>query len=153
MSKHARETSKSLPVVSKILLSALEPEKSATNNAREFSDEEITDEQIDKTIDQEIYEDDDEEMAETEYDPEEPAGMLKGLQDVDAAVDERMERSTLRLFKGSKAVEGGSDDDSDSDDDIPAISTDSMVPYRSRGGKMSDENQADDTAERSSWFF
>ena len=63
MSKHARETSKSLPVVSKILLSALEPEKSATNNAREFSDEEITDEQIDKTIDQEIYEDDDEEMT------------------------------------------------------------------------------------------
>ena len=44
-------------------LSALEPEKSATNDAGEFSDEEITDEQIDKAIDQEIYEDDDEEMT------------------------------------------------------------------------------------------
>jgi ribosome biogenesis protein BMS1 len=58
---------------------------------------------------------DDADIVEPEYDPEEPAGMLKGLQDVDAAVDERMERSTLRLFKGSKAVEAGSDDESDED--------------------------------------
>ena len=34
-SRHAQETSKSLQ---KIVLSALEPEKSATNNAREFSE-------------------------------------------------------------------------------------------------------------------
>ena len=61
---------------------------------------------------------DDADMMEPEYDPEEPAGMLKGLQDVDAAVDERMERSTLRLFKGSKAVEAGSDDESDDDSDV-----------------------------------
>ena len=46
-----------------------------------------------------------------QYNPSEPAGMLKGLQDVDATVDERMERSTLRLFRGSQAVEAGSDDD------------------------------------------
>jgi ribosome biogenesis protein BMS1 len=66
---------------------------------------------------------DDPEMVDPEYDPTQPAGMLKGLQDVTAAVDERMERSTLRLFKGSKAIEAGSDNDddesenSDSDDE------------------------------------
>eukprot|EP00536_Pseudo-nitzschia_multiseries_P000880 jgi/Psemu1/250023/estExt_Genewise1Plus.C_110096 len=87
--------------------------------------------------------DEDEDMDEPEYNPEEPAGMLKGLQDVDAAVDERMDRSTLRLFKGSKAVEAGSDDDeSDSDDDeVPEISTDSMLPYRVRGDATSGGNQ------------
>ena len=51
----------------------------------------------------------------------------KGLQDVDAAVDERMERSTLRLFKGSKAVEAGSDDNSDSEDEIPYYVHDNLV--------------------------
>ncbi|VEU36696.1 unnamed protein product [Pseudo-nitzschia multistriata] len=89
--------------------------------------------------------DEDEEASEPEYDPEEPAGMLKGLQGVDSAVDERMERSTLRLFKGSKAVEAGSDDDdSDSEDDVPEISTDSMVPYRVRGDSDSDGNRAEE---------
>jgi ribosome biogenesis protein BMS1 len=43
--------------------------------------------------------------------------MLKGLQEVDAGVDERMNRSTLRLFKGSKAVEAGSDEESESDEE------------------------------------
>ena len=90
---------------------------------------------------------DDEEMPEAEYDPKEPAGMLKGLQDVDAAVDERMERSTLRLFKGSKAVEAGSDDDSDSEDEVPAISTDSMVPYRSRSDKVLNGKQVDEDSD------
>mmetsp|Transcript_24586 Transcript_24586/g.51966 ORF Transcript_24586/g.51966 Transcript_24586/m.51966 type:complete len:1176 (+) Transcript_24586:155-3682(+) len=100
--------------------------------------------------------DEDGETSKAEYDPEEPAGMLKGLQDVDAAVDERMERSTLRLFKGSKAVEAGSDDDdSDSEDDVAAISTDSMVPYRVRGEASSDgnrvneDNDSDDGSEES----
>lgn len=55
--------------------------------------------------------------TEPTFDPKEPAGMLKGLQDVDAGVDERMHRSTLRLFKGSNAVEAGSDEESDSDSD------------------------------------
>jgi ribosome biogenesis protein BMS1 len=58
---------------------------------------------------------DDTDIVEPEYNPEEPAGVLKGLQDVDAAVNDRIERSTLRLFKGSKAVEAGSGDDSDDD--------------------------------------
>mmetsp|Transcript_13937 Transcript_13937/g.39120 ORF Transcript_13937/g.39120 Transcript_13937/m.39120 type:complete len:1191 (-) Transcript_13937:87-3659(-) len=88
---------------------------------------------------------------EFDYDPEEPAGMLKGLQDVDAAVDERMERSTLRLFKGSKAVEAGSDDESDSEDEdekdnhqAPKTSSNSMLPYRVRGEAASGGNQVDD---------
>ncbi len=90
----------------------------------------------------------DEEISEPEYDPEEPAGMLKGLQDVDAAVDERMERSTLRLFKGSKAVEAGSDDNSDSEDEIPATSSDSMIPYRSRSDK--DDEEVDENSDSDS---
>ena len=55
--------------------------------------------------------DDEEDDEDQQYNPSEPAGILKGLQDVDATVDERMDRSTLRLFRGSKAVEAGSDDD------------------------------------------
>jgi ribosome biogenesis protein BMS1 len=61
--------------------------------------------------------DDDDEVDEPQYSPSEPAGMLKGLQDVDATVDERMDRSTLRLFRRSKAVEAGSDDDDSDNDD------------------------------------
>jgi ribosome biogenesis protein BMS1 len=55
-----------------------------------------------------------ENAQEPRYDPEEPAGMLKGLQDVGAGVDERMNRSTLRLFKSSKAVEAGSGEEHES---------------------------------------
>ena len=50
-------------------------------------------------------------IIEPEYDPDEPAGMLKGLQDVDDGVDEKIKHSTLRLFKGSKAVPAESDDE------------------------------------------
>jgi len=91
---------------------------------------------------------DNEDIEEPEYDPEEPAGMLKGLQDVDEAVDERMERSTLRLFKGSKAVEAGSDEEEDDDDyddeNIQQISNDA-VPFRMRGdpAEDDDENESD----------
>lgn len=98
---------------------------------------------------------DDEEMSEPEYDPEEPAGMLKGLQDVGhSAVDERMDRSTLRLFKGSEAVEAGSDeDDSDDDEDddgIKEVSTNDMLPFRSRRGidqVNNEENVEDDDSD------
>lgn len=51
---------------------------------------------------------------ESEYDSDTPAGILKSLQDVRDGVDEKMEYSTMRLFKGSKAVKAGnSDDESD----------------------------------------
>mmetsp|Transcript_59864 Transcript_59864/g.147073 ORF Transcript_59864/g.147073 Transcript_59864/m.147073 type:complete len:1195 (+) Transcript_59864:72-3656(+) len=69
---------------------------------------------LEETNDDNETDDDDEDQ---QYNPSEPAGMLKGLQDVDATVDERMDRSTLRLFRGSKAVEAGSDGD-DSDEEF-----------------------------------
>jgi ribosome biogenesis protein BMS1 len=108
-------------------------------------------------------------VVEREYDPEEPAGLLKSLQNVQASVDEKMERSTLRLFKSSKAVEAGSEEDENSDDEeseasdgdsddeemsegdsddekTEAISPDN-VPFRSRITAMQeneDENSDDD---------
>jgi ribosome biogenesis protein BMS1 len=66
----------------------------------------------------------DPQFSDNDFDPEEPAGMLKGLQDVDTGVDERMQRSTLRLFKDSKAVEAGSDDESEEDDDSSSSESD-----------------------------
>jgi len=91
--------------------------------------------------------DDDEQMSDAEYNPEEPAGMLKGLQDVDDAVDEKMDRSTLRLFKGSKAVEAGSDDDDNDDDDdvVKEIYTNGLVPFRSRRVQDIDAKDAGDS--------
>ena len=54
-----------------------------------------------------------------EYDSDAPAGLLKSLQDVRDGVDTKMEYSSMRLFKGSKAVQAAndSDDDDDSDED------------------------------------
>ena len=63
-------------------------------------------------------------IVEPEHDPNEPAGLLKGLQDVENGVDEKMQRSTLRIFKGSKAVEAGSDDDDDANDSDSDSSSD-----------------------------
>jgi ribosome biogenesis protein BMS1 len=51
-----------------------------------------------------------------ECDADEPAGLLKSLQDVKSGVDEKMERATLRIFKGSKPVRAGSDDSSDDEE-------------------------------------
>lgn len=56
------------------------------------------------------------EISDNEIDPEEPAGMLKGLQNIDGAVDEKMNRSALRLYKGSKAVEASPDSNEESDE-------------------------------------
>ncbi|KAL7535066.1 hypothetical protein ACHAXR_009454, partial [Thalassiosira sp. AJA248-18] len=51
---------------------------------------------------------------EEEYDSDAPAGLLKSLQDVKEGVDQKMKYSSLRLFKGSKAVKaGGTNDDED----------------------------------------
>lgn len=59
---------------------------------------------------------DNSDLPETEIDPEEPAGMLKGLQDIDGAVDEKIDSSALRLYRGSKAVEAGSDSNEEGED-------------------------------------
>jgi len=61
--------------------------------------------------------DDSEEEEEPEYDSDTPAGLLKSLQDVRTGVDEKMEKSSLRLFRGSTAVPAGSDSSSDSEVD------------------------------------
>lgn len=51
--------------------------------------------------------------SEPQYDADAPAGLLRDLQDLGAGVDEKMQKSSLRLFKGSKAVVAGSDEDED----------------------------------------
>ncbi|CAJ1965988.1 unnamed protein product [Cylindrotheca closterium] len=61
------------------------------------------------------------EVSDREIDPEEPAGMLKGLQDIDSAVDEKMESAALRLYMGSKAVPAGYDYDSDAERDESSV--------------------------------
>jgi ribosome biogenesis protein BMS1 len=66
--------------------------------------------------------DDDDDSQEPEYDSDAPAGMLKSLQDVKMGVDEKMAKSSLRIFKGSKAVEAGSDSSSDDDSDVESQS-------------------------------
>jgi ribosome biogenesis protein BMS1 len=53
------------------------------------------------------------EIDEPSFDPEAPAGLLKSLQDIETGFDEKMKKSSLRLFKGSTAVEAGSDDEED----------------------------------------
>jgi ribosome biogenesis protein BMS1 len=51
------------------------------------------------------------EEEEEEYDSDAPAGLLKSLQDVKEGVDQKMKYSSLRLFKGSKAVKAGTNGD------------------------------------------
>ncbi len=48
---------------------------------------------------------------EDKYDSDAPAGLLKSLQDVKEGVDQKMTYSSLRLFKGSKAVKAGTNHD------------------------------------------
>lgn len=59
--------------------------------------------------------------SDSDEDQDAPASLLKSLQDVQTGVDEKMKKSTLRIFKTSKGVRADSDDsvshdDSDSDD-------------------------------------
>jgi ribosome biogenesis protein BMS1 len=82
--------------------------------------------------DNNVEDDNDEhdEDDEIEYDADEPAGMLKNLQDVQIGVDEKMEQSTLRIFKGSQAVIAGADSNSgssSSDDEDNVDSNDDRV--------------------------
>ena len=108
---------------------------------------------------------DDDDREEPEYDPNEPAGMLKGLQDVDSGVDNNIARTKLRLFKSSKAIESGSieggnstdDDDSDSDDDnddeMFGVSRQKSIPNDDdddSDDESSDEDGSDDEDDSSS---
>jgi ribosome biogenesis protein BMS1 len=96
--------------------------KNDRNEADLDLNEKMNDIENDDTIDEEPV-----------YDADEPAGMLKSLQDVQVGVDEKMEQSTLRIFKGSKGVVAGSDSSSssshhnssdDDDDDSDESSSD-----------------------------
>ena len=50
---------------------------------------------------------------EEDIDMDAPSGLLKSLQDVKEGVDQKMKYSSLRLFKGSKAVRASDGDDED----------------------------------------
>ena len=80
-----------------------------------------------------------------------PTGLLKSLQDVDTGVDELMDKSSLRIFKGSKAVKGSlrddeesdgddDDDESDDDDDDDDESDDDDDDESDDGGAQSENN-------------
>jgi len=56
------------------------------------------------------------EEGEDEYDSDAPATLLKSLQDVKEGVDQKMKYSSLRLFKGSKAVKAGTTGEDDEED-------------------------------------
>jgi ribosome biogenesis protein BMS1 len=51
------------------------------------------------------------------YDSDDPSRLLKSLQDVKEGVDQKMNYSSLRLFKGSKAVRAVDTDDHDAEED------------------------------------
>lgn len=55
--------------------------------------------------------------SDSEEDENAPASLLKSLQDVQSGVDEKMKKSSLRIFKASKAVRAESDESSDEDSD------------------------------------
>ena len=55
-----------------------------------------------------------------EYDSDAPAGLLKSLQDVKEGVDQKMKYSSLRLFKGSKAVKAGNKGIADEEEALAA---------------------------------
>jgi ribosome biogenesis protein BMS1 len=86
--------------------------------------------------DEQDDDDDDDDVEEPDYDSDAPAGMLKNLQDVRMGVDEKMEKSSLRIFKGSKAVEAGSESSSEEDDDDESDAEDN----RDNGGVHEAEN-------------
>lgn len=94
---------------------------------------------------------DEEEFEEPEYDSDAPAALLKGLQDIKSGVDEKMDRSSLQLFKGSKAVQMDSDDDSDSDDGHHKNQDDiSELVSKSRASAMAQRRSADGLSDQDS---
>ena len=97
-------------------------------------------------------------VEEPEYDLSEPAGMLKSLQDVGEGVDEKMQKSAFRIFKGSDAVVAGpgdsdsseSDDDESDDDDSEdndadrATGASEVVPFARRVVRGEPDEDEDD---------
>ena len=87
-----------------------------------------------------------------------PSSLLKNLQDVQAGVDEKMKKSSLRIFKSSKAVEAANDesgndssDDSDDENQVPTRMSSSAIealakPFRSYGKENEDSDSDLDDA-------
>eukprot|EP00566_Odontella_aurita_P003905 CAMPEP_0113565530 /NCGR_PEP_ID=MMETSP0015_2-20120614/22227_1 /TAXON_ID=2838 /ORGANISM="Odontella" /LENGTH=1263 /DNA_ID=CAMNT_0000467735 /DNA_START=127 /DNA_END=3914 /DNA_ORIENTATION=- /assembly_acc=CAM_ASM_000160 len=78
-----------------------------------FADDEDDEDGSDSDGDSESDDDD-------EAQKDEPAGLLRSLQDVDEGVDEKLKGSTLRLFRGSRAVkadESSSSEEEEEDDE------------------------------------
>lgn len=99
--------------------------------------------------------DKDEESEDEEHsDADEPSGLLRSLQDVEAGVDEKMDKSSLRIFKGSKAVVAESSEE-ESDDDEEAEDVDEIGTAKSAlarrpfvvGNDDDDEISEDDSDE------
>jgi len=78
---------------------------------------------------------------ESEADLNTPTGLLKSLQDVNVGVDEKMDKSSLRIFKGSKAVKGSLRDDSSSDEE------DEESPTHHDADSDSDASESDSDGE------
>ena len=104
-------------------------------------------------------EDENDSDSESDEDESAPASLLKSLQDVQAGVDEKMKKSSLRIFKKSKAVRAESDDsdsDHDSDDsEVEVNANDSRAeieklvePFRRDASlKLEDNTDSDDDSE------
>lgn len=93
--------------------------------------------------------------SESESDNDEPVSLLRNLQDVKAGVDEKLKKSSLRLFKGSEAVQADSDEESDFD----VVSENRMtsreiedlaLPFRQRNTEQSDESSSSSEDEHDS---
>eukprot|EP00559_Dactyliosolen_fragilissimus_P005247 CAMPEP_0184860234 /NCGR_PEP_ID=MMETSP0580-20130426/5164_1 /TAXON_ID=1118495 /ORGANISM="Dactyliosolen fragilissimus" /LENGTH=1209 /DNA_ID=CAMNT_0027357269 /DNA_START=139 /DNA_END=3768 /DNA_ORIENTATION=- len=68
------------------------------------------DDQNDKTEEDALsFEEDDE--SSSDEDDQAPSALLKNLQDVRSGVDEKMQHSSLRLFRGSQAIPAGNNDE------------------------------------------
>lgn len=77
-----------------------------------------------------------------EYDATSPAGLLRSLQDVESGVDEKIKKSSLRLFKTSRPILAGSGSESDSSNE----NDDSVGDEESSASSANDDDdeQADD---------
>ena len=91
-----------------------------------------------------------------------PASLLKNLQDVKTGVDEKMKKSSLRIFKSSKAVQAdenasGSDSDDSEEEEAPKRMSLSAIeelakPFRNRalGAQASDSESGSDDSDTES---
>jgi ribosome biogenesis protein BMS1 len=85
-----------------------------------------------------------EEDSEPVYDSDTPAGLLRSLQDIQAGVDEKMERSSLRLFRGSKAVEAGSESSDDEERSVSSGEQEVLESQSEDDAEMNTDSELDD---------